>query len=91
MALVSLVEGVLMKTMVLLLIVPSLCIANAASQTDWSGGPTFGGVVLSWTNVFSSADSVDWSTSPGQLLLEASSANLPDDGMSGPGSEDYLL
>lgn len=75
----------------MLLLVPSLCIANAASQTDWSGGPTFGGVVLSWTNVFSSADGVDWSISPGQLLLEASSANPADDGMSGPGPEDYLL
>jgi hypothetical protein len=81
----------MMRTMILLLLVPSMCIADAASQTDWSGGPTFGGVVLSWTNVFSSADGVDWSVSPGQLLLEASSANPADDGLSGPGSEDYLL
>jgi hypothetical protein len=80
-----------LRNLLVLAVLPSLCLADAASQTDWSGGPVFGGTSTSWTNVFASADGVDWSTSPGQLLLEVVPARSAANELPLSGTDDYVL
>lgn len=44
--------------------------ANSIEQTDWSGGPGVPGPVPAWDNSFDTSTDIDWSSSPGDLLLQ---------------------
>lgn len=44
--------------------------ANFIEQTDWSGGPGVPGPVLSWEDFFDTSTDIDWSSIPGELLLQ---------------------
>lgn len=44
--------------------------ANYIEQTDWIGGPGVPGPVLSWEDYFDTSICIDWSSSPGELLLQ---------------------
>ena len=43
--------------------------ADAATQTDWQGGPGIPGPVSAWNDRFDVASNLDWDTTPGQLKL----------------------
>ena len=49
--------------------------AEVATQTDWSGGPGVNGPVANWATMFSSAASVSWYSSAGNLRLEYAPAD----------------
>ncbi len=42
---------------------------DGAAQTDWSGGDGVPGPVTDWGNTFNVATDINWSETPGQLLL----------------------
>lgn len=50
-------------------LMPIVCLAGQAVQTDWSGGPGAQGPVSDWGDLFDSADSVSWLSIEGQLAL----------------------
>lgn len=55
--------------LVLPLVLPFLCLANTATQTDWSGGYTSYWPESQWDNAFCDELRVDWVVSPGNLPL----------------------
>ncbi|MCD4706610.1 MAG: T9SS type A sorting domain-containing protein [Candidatus Sabulitectum sp.] len=55
---------------VVLILASSASGANFIEQTDWAGGPGVQGPVLSWENYFDTSTDIDWSSSPGELLLQ---------------------
>ena len=54
-----------------LLVLATLCVADSATQTDWSGGPGISGYPTSWGDRFSDSDGILWNSLPGSILLEA--------------------
>ncbi|MCK5036841.1 MAG: hypothetical protein KAS73_13180, partial [Candidatus Sabulitectum sp.] len=62
------------------LIILMAFIANGASfieQTDWSGGPGVPGPIPLWNNSFDTSTDIDWSSSPGDLLLQETKIYYP--------------
>jgi hypothetical protein len=62
-----------MTVKVLLILVLASCAygheGDAATQTDWSGGPGVPGPVTDWADTFDSATSINWYDTPGSLGL----------------------
>ncbi len=46
--------------------------ADSATQTDWSGGSGLYGPVTNWGNQFYLAQTVEWESNPGDIVLPAS-------------------
>ncbi len=46
--------------------------ADSATQTDWSGGSGLYGPVTNWCNQFYLAQTVEWESNPGDIVLPAS-------------------
>jgi hypothetical protein len=63
-----------MRTRFLLVLVPSICLAASATQTDWSGGDGVPGPVAFWGNGFDSAAAASWLALPGELHLSSTPA-----------------
>lgn len=63
-----------MRTRFLLVMVPSICLAASATQTDWSGGDGVPGPVAFWGNGFDSSAAVSWLAQPGELHLSSTPA-----------------
>ncbi len=53
----------------LLLITTSICLAESATQTDWSGGPEVWGPVIDLQTEFLLDTDVNWTIAPGSLQL----------------------
>lgn len=63
-----------MRNLLSLVLVPSICLAASATQTDWSGGAGVPGPVADWGNAFDASVSVSWLTFPGELSLSSTPA-----------------
>ncbi|MBD3278916.1 MAG: T9SS type A sorting domain-containing protein [Candidatus Aegiribacteria sp.] len=61
--------GVGMMLLVTLDLLISALMATAVSQTDWSGGGGVAGPVTQWNDVFLMQSGIDFSASPGDLVL----------------------
>ncbi|MBD3370440.1 hypothetical protein GF402_08785, partial [Candidatus Fermentibacteria bacterium] len=59
------------RTAVILLFafIPTIAMAGSATQTDWSGGDGIWGPVTEWGDRFHSCNSIDWSSSVGDIYL----------------------
>lgn len=62
---------------VALLCLSGLSWADAASQTDWQGGPGVPGPVTNWGDRFDIGLDLDWDTTPGQLKLIIKEGEFP--------------
>jgi len=58
------------KLIIILLLMVSMLFADVGVQTDWSGGPGQPGPVTEWTDSFASAYLVNWSGTPGSVMLD---------------------
>jgi len=57
-------------TIIIVLSVASVSLAQTDTQTDWSGGDGVSGPVLTWENAFDMEIGVNWNTSSGELILD---------------------
>lgn len=51
--------------------------ATQAQQGDWSGGPSGSGFVTEWATFFESAETVAWSSIPGQIQISSIPLDTP--------------
>ncbi len=47
----------------------SVVTADAANQSDWSGGEVDTGTVSAWDGTFAEAEGISWLAVPGQITL----------------------
>ena len=61
-----------MRIVLTMLLVFWLSFASDVTQTDWSGGDGIPGPVTNWGTTFDTAESIDWLTDTGNLLISNS-------------------
>jgi hypothetical protein len=60
-----------MRTLLLLVVLPSICLAASVTQTDWSGGGGVPGPVADWGDSFAASAGMSWLALPGELYLSS--------------------